>query len=81
MATILPVVVVIDVQVPAELKLSQVIQAGDLLSLQFRRGERWQEHCSENGNDRDNHQQFDQSESGPRRLAGAGIAILHAVTD
>ncbi|CBY14136.1 unnamed protein product [Oikopleura dioica] len=58
------VVVVIDVEQPADLELAIVVEAGDLVGLGLRPAERGQKHRRENRDDGDDHQQLEERETG-----------------
>ena len=49
-----------------QLELLQVVHAGDALGLRLRLGQGGQEHAGQNGNDRNDHQKFDEGERAPR---------------
>ena len=57
-------VLIIAIHVPAELELAIIIEAGDLLPLGFGLTQGRQQHGGENGDDGNDHQQFDERERG-----------------
>lgn len=54
---------IVLVERPDENELFMVAQAFGAQSLAFGFGESWQEHASENGDNGDDHEEFDQSEA------------------
>jgi hypothetical protein len=58
-----PVIVVLLLQLPCQLKLFQIARAGDGLCLVFRLGQRWQQKRGENGDDGDDHEKSDEGEA------------------
>jgi hypothetical protein len=67
------VVMVVRILVPGKVELLDVVEAGDALRFGFGLAEGRQQHAGKNGDDRDNHEKFDQSEGvavGRRRHRG-----------
>ena len=54
---------VVDIEPPAEHELPAVVHALNTGGLGLRFGQRRQEHAGQNGDDGDDHQQFDEGES------------------
>jgi hypothetical protein len=63
--------IVIGVHVIAEILLPLVAHTSHGVGLNFGAAQRWQEHAGENGNDRDDHQQFDEGEGTSNMSRGA----------
>ena len=63
------IVVVVDVHLPAELKLAVVVHAGNLVSLALGTAKGREQQAGKNGDDRNNDQQLDQSKALSRQAA------------
>ena len=60
---------IIGVQLPAELELAQMIQAGNGLPFSFGRAKHREEQAGQDGDDGDDHEEFDESKRAPDRTA------------
>ena len=67
------IVIVADIKHKTKAQLLEVIQTIDLLRLLLRSGQCRQQHGGQNGDDGDDHQQFDQRET---RCLLAGLVIF-----
>ena len=58
-----PVILVVREEGPSQTELLVIVQTHDSLSLGFCLGQGWKQQRSQDGNDRDDDQQFDEGES------------------
>ena len=70
------IVIVVSVHQPRERELAMVVQARDALGFLFGLAQRRQEQAGQDGNDRDDHQQLNESEGGSGLAERAGSIDL-----